>query len=182
MGALAAQGLVYRGFLCAEVVVGREGGTPQLIRVTPGLHTMASTVVLPRLKTDVLLTLLDAAGGEVGKGDLDWIADAACAVTLVSDGYPDPTAYETGYGVQGVEAALRATFVAHEATAYAPRDVLITPRHRGKAAQPRSGGLGGLFSFGRGRKTSVDVRWPAPPATPIAVWSLPVAGWSPWWP
>ena len=124
VGTLSAQGLAYRGFLSADVVVGREGGAPRLVRVTPGLHAMASTVVLPRLKTDVLLTLLDGAEGEVGKGDLEWIADAACAVTLVSDGYPDPTAYETGYGIQGVEAAPRATFVAHEATRNPTRRVM----------------------------------------------------------
>lgn len=160
VSALSAQGLAYRGFLCAEVVVDQDGGAPRLIRVTPGLHAMGSCVVLPRLKTDVLLTLLDAAEGQVGKGDLGWSADAACAVTLVSDGYPNPLAYETGYGVQGVESAARATFVAHEATRnpYAPRDVLITPRHRSKAEQPKSGGLGSLLSFGRGRKTSVDAQ------------------------
>jgi len=36
--------------------------------------------------------------------------------------------------------------------------VLVTPRHKSKAEQPKSGGLGSLLSFGRGRKSTVDAQ------------------------
>lgn len=160
--ALAGEGAPYRGFFSVEAIVTPDGqGTPRVLSVRPGLHVMATQAVLPLLKTDLLLLLMDALEGTLGTAEVAVTGEAACAVTLISQGYPDAAAYETGYGVLGLEEAPRGAVVFHEATRdpYTPRNTLVVPRQRADEGRPGAGSsFLGLFGFGRGRKQRAEAQ------------------------
>jgi phosphoribosylamine--glycine ligase len=162
VAALAGEGVPYRGFLSVEALVTPDGrGTPRVLAVRPGLHPMATQAVLPLLKTDLLLLLVDALEGTLGEAEVATTDEAACAVTLISEGYPDVMAYETGYGLLGLEGAPRGVTVFHEATRdpYSARDTLVVPRQKADEGRPGAGSsFLNLFGFGRGRKQRAEAQ------------------------
>lgn len=160
----------YRGPLSA--VYDARTGTVRACRAT--WQTVATLAILPRLRSDLLLHLADALDGRLRPSEmttpllLDEKAAHAVAVTLVADGYPDPAAYETGYGLMGLGRAPSGGAIFHEATRspYAARTqtVVIAPDEPAR----RSGGLLGLFSFGTARRSQAEQRGAAATRDPYS--------------
>ena len=60
-------------------------------------------VLMPRLKSDLLLALMAAHDGELRGFDLRWRDEAALCVVLAAQGYPG--AYKKGSIIRGIDAA-----------------------------------------------------------------------------
>ncbi len=160
---LAEAGTPYQGFLYVEAVVDpSERGTPRILSVRPGLHPMATQALLPLLKTDLLLPIIDATEGTLANSEIVWNDGGVCAVTLISQGYPDVMAYETGYGIVGSGEVPRNVLLVHEATRnpYAPRDAVVIPSAKESEPRSRVGGgiISSMFGFGRRRKEATDAQ------------------------
>ncbi len=105
LATLAADGISYRGFLYAGLMLTRDG--PKVLEFNCRLGDPETQVVLPRLETDLLELLAGAAAGAVPTAPVRWTTTAAVDVVLAAPGYPEaPT---TGAAITGVGAAASRT-------------------------------------------------------------------------
>ena len=82
-------------------------------------------VVLPRLKSDAVRLLLEAARGDLSPvGELDWDPRPCVGIVLASGGYPD--SYETGFPIEGLATIPPGFLVFHAGTRYLPGRGLVT--------------------------------------------------------
>ena len=82
-------------------------------------------VVLPRLKSDAVRLMLEAARGDLGPvGELEWDARPCVGVVIASGGYPD--SYETGFEIEGLATIPPGVLVFHAGTRYLPGRGLVT--------------------------------------------------------
>ncbi|MEO1471575.1 MAG: phosphoribosylamine--glycine ligase, partial [Pseudomonadota bacterium] len=99
---MAARGMPFRGILYAGLMI--EDGQPRLVEFNVRFGDPEAQVVLPRLATDLLGLLADAAAGRLGAHPpLDWRDEAALTVVMAAKGYPG--AYAKGEAIGGLEAA-----------------------------------------------------------------------------
>ena len=98
LATLAADGISYRGFLYAGLMLTAEG--PKVLEFNCRLGDPETQVVLPRLETDFLALLAAAAAGSVPADPLDWSAHAAVDIVLAAPGYPESP--ETGAAITGL--------------------------------------------------------------------------------
>jgi phosphoribosylamine--glycine ligase len=96
---MAADGLPYRGFLYAGLMLSDDG--PKVLEFNCRLGDPETQVVLPRLEEDLLTLLADAASGSLRPAELRWSAAAAVDVVLASKGYP--TRPRTGFPIDGLD-------------------------------------------------------------------------------
>jgi phosphoribosylamine---glycine ligase len=90
---LVADGLYYRGFLYAGIMVTADG-TPKVLEFNCRFGDPETQPILMRLKTD-LVDLIDAAcTGRLGQSIATWDTRAAVGVVLAAPGYPGD--YPTG--------------------------------------------------------------------------------------
>jgi phosphoribosylamine---glycine ligase len=90
----------YRGVLYAGLMLTEEG--PKLIEYNVRFGDPEAQVVLPRLSSDLVDLLGEAAGGRI-YSDPCFVDDAAVTVVMASEGYPAKT--RTGDVIEGIEAA-----------------------------------------------------------------------------
>jgi phosphoribosylamine--glycine ligase len=96
---LSKDGMDYKGFLfIGLMIVDQE---PYVIEYNVRMGDPETEVVMPRIKSDLLQSLLACARGELGKSEFTISEDAATTVMLVSGGYPE--AYEKGKVISGIE-------------------------------------------------------------------------------
>ena len=112
LAAMADSGDPYVGFLYAGLALTSHG--PQVIEFNCRLGDPETQVVMPRLETDLLPVLADAAGGDLGAHRLNWTSDAAVNVVLASPGYPEDST--TGGVITGLDEVEPATIVFHAGT------------------------------------------------------------------
>ncbi len=98
LAALADDGIQYRGFLYAGLVLTPEG--PKVLEFNCRLGDPETQVLMARLDEDLLEILASAAEGYLPDGPLRWHDRAAVDIVLTAAGYPDNA--ETGRAISGV--------------------------------------------------------------------------------
>ena len=81
------QGIRYRGFLYAGVIVDTDG-TVQVLEYNARLGDPETQVLMMRLESDLLGVLDKAVSGNLGMAELRWRPEAAACVVAASEGYP----------------------------------------------------------------------------------------------
>lgn len=109
---LAEEGCPYVGVLYAGLKLTADG--PKVLEFNARFGDPETQVILPRMKSDLLVALEQTAAGDITNLDLEWDARACVAVVLASGGYPD--AYETGKPITGLDAVASDIAVFHAGT------------------------------------------------------------------
>lgn len=117
---MAAEGMPYRGFLYAGLMLTDSG--PQVIEFNCRFGDPEAEVVLPRLKSDLLSAMLTATQGGLGQVDFRFDANVAVTVVMANGGYPG--AYDKGGVITGLDEMRPDTMVFHAGTT--ARDGAIT--------------------------------------------------------
>jgi phosphoribosylamine---glycine ligase len=101
--ALAEEGVPYRGVLYAGLMLTEEG--PRVLEFNCRFGDPETQVLMPRLRSEPAELLLACARGDLGNTEADLRPGACVTVVLASGGYPGP--YETGFVIEGLDAAER---------------------------------------------------------------------------
>ena len=96
--AMEAEGLLYRGFLYAGLMI--KDGRPKVLEFNCRFGDPECQPILSRLKSDLLPVLNAAADGELHQVKLDWDPRPAVCVVMASEGYPG--SYEKGRTISGI--------------------------------------------------------------------------------
>ena len=83
---LAAEGITYKGFLYAGLMLTADG--PKLLEYNVRFGDPECQVVLPRLMTDLGQLITGAVDGVLGRMSLRWYPDHALTVVMATRGYP----------------------------------------------------------------------------------------------
>ncbi len=102
---LAADGIHYRGFLYAGLMID-AAGRPRVIEFNCRLGDPETQPILFRLRSDLVDVCLSAFDGTLGDTPLEWDARATVGVVMASRGYPE--AYDKGKPIDGLDAATSA--------------------------------------------------------------------------
>ena len=101
---MAADGIVYTGFLYAGVMITADG-TPKVLEFNCRFGDPETQPIMARLKSD-FVDLLEAALEErLDQVTADWDSRAAVGVVLAAGGYPDT--YAKGTAIQGLDVAAK---------------------------------------------------------------------------
>jgi phosphoribosylamine---glycine ligase len=113
--AMEAEGVRYRGVLYAGLMLTAEG--PKLLEYNCRFGDPETQVIMPRLRSDPAELFLACAEGNLAHYLPHWTPEACVTVVCASGGYPG--AHETGFEVQGLEAAaeVEGAVVFHAGTA-----------------------------------------------------------------
>ena len=99
MAGLHAEGILFQGMLFPGLMLTAEG--PQVLEFNARFGDPETQVLLPRLKSDLLLILEAVIDGRLHEIELEWDPRPAVCVILASDGYP--AAYPSGRLITGLE-------------------------------------------------------------------------------
>jgi phosphoribosylamine---glycine ligase len=102
LAALRAAGIDYRGVLYAGLMLTSDG--PKVIEFNVRFGDPETQVVLPRLCTDLVQLLTEAAEGHL-EHEPSFVQDAAVTVVCAADGYPQ--APRVGDLIEGLDTAAR---------------------------------------------------------------------------
>jgi phosphoribosylamine---glycine ligase len=113
--ALAEEGIPYRGVLYAGLMLTDQG--PRVLEFNCRFGDPETQVLMPRLRSEPAELLLACARGDLGNAEADLRPGACVTVVLASGGYPG--AYETGFVIEGLDAAegVEGATVFHSGTA-----------------------------------------------------------------
>ena len=100
LAGLAAEGITYRGFLYAGLMLTEDG--PKLLEYNVRFGDPECQVVLPRLMTDLGQLITGAVDGVLHRMSLRWYPAHALTVVLATEGYPGST--PKGSVIRGLEA------------------------------------------------------------------------------
>ena len=84
---MAAEGIVYTGFLYAGLMIDAKG-EPRTVEFNCRLGDPEAQVILMRLKTDLLDVLLHATDGTLNQVEMQWDRRSALGIVLAAAGYP----------------------------------------------------------------------------------------------
>jgi phosphoribosylamine--glycine ligase len=101
---LAADGIPYRGFLYAGLMIDGKG-QPRVIEFNCRLGDPETQPIMFRLRSDLVDVCLQCFDGTLGDEPLNWDPRAAVGVVMASGGYPD--AYDKGKPITGLERVTR---------------------------------------------------------------------------
>jgi len=101
---LAADGIHYRGFLYAGLMID-AAGQPRVIEFNCRLGDPETQPILFRMRSDLIDVCLSCFDGTLGDEPLDWDPRATVGVVMASGGYPD--AYDKGKPIAGLERVTR---------------------------------------------------------------------------
>lgn len=96
---LAAENIIYKGFIFFGLI--NVGGDPYVIEYNCRMGDPETEVVMPRLENDLVELIMKMSEGKLNEVTVKHDARAACAVMLVSKGYPD--AYPKGKVMTGFD-------------------------------------------------------------------------------
>ncbi|MFN2545313.1 MAG: phosphoribosylamine--glycine ligase [Actinomycetota bacterium] len=115
VGAMADEGVRYRGVLYAGLMVTPDG--PKVLEFNCRLGDPETQAILPRLGSDLGELLLATVEGNLSNYGVRWREEACVTVVLASGGYPGE--HETGFPIEGLDeaAAHDDAFVFHAGTA-----------------------------------------------------------------
>jgi phosphoribosylamine--glycine ligase len=101
---LAADGIHYRGFLYAGLMID-SAGQPRVIEFNCRLGDPETQPILFRLRSDLVEVCLSCFDGTLGQNPLEWDPRATIGVVMASRGYPD--SYDKGKPIVGLERVAR---------------------------------------------------------------------------
>jgi phosphoribosylamine--glycine ligase len=123
VGQLAEDGAEYRGVLYAGLMLTPDG--IQVLEFNARFGDPEAQVVLPRLRSDAVRLMLEAARGDLSPvGELEWDPRPCVGIVVASGGYPD--SYETGFPIDGLATIPPGVLVFHAGTRYLPGRGLVT--------------------------------------------------------
>ncbi len=96
---LAADGIYYRGFLYAGLMID-GAGQPRVIEFNCRLGDPETQPILFRLRSDLVALCMQCFNGTLGEQPLEWDPRAAVGIVMASRGYPDN--YEKGKPIAGL--------------------------------------------------------------------------------
>lgn len=96
---LKKDGILYQGFIFIGLI--KVGSEAKVIEYNVRLGDPETEVIIPRIKSDFLNLLKGIGDGTFSEKDLNISSEAAAAVMLVSEGYPEK--YEKGFIIDGLE-------------------------------------------------------------------------------
>ncbi len=97
---LAADGIHYRGFLYAGLMID-EHGAPGVLEFNCRFGDPETQPILFRLRSDLVAACLESFGGALDAVELDWDPRACVGVVMAAGGYPG--AYEKNRPISGLE-------------------------------------------------------------------------------
>jgi phosphoribosylamine--glycine ligase len=97
---LAADGIYYRGFLYAGLMID-AAGQPRVIEFNCRLGDPETQPILFRLRSDLLDACLQCFDGTLGSEPLEWDPRATVGVVMATRDYPD--SYDKGQRITGLE-------------------------------------------------------------------------------
>jgi phosphoribosylamine--glycine ligase len=103
---LAAEGIHYRGFLYAGLMIAADG-TPKVLEFNCRLGDPETQPLLMRLRSDIVALCMAAVTGRLAEMSADWDERAAVGVVLAAAGYPDTP--KIGDVINGLEAVIAAS-------------------------------------------------------------------------
>ncbi|HEY1836640.1 MAG TPA: phosphoribosylamine--glycine ligase [Rhizomicrobium sp.] len=101
VAAMASRGRLYQGVLYLGLMITKDG--PKLVEYNCRFGDPECQVLMPRLKSDLLTTLIAMRDGQLANIDLRWRDEVALTVVMASKGYPG--AYEKGTEIRNLDAA-----------------------------------------------------------------------------
>jgi len=99
---MAADGMPYRGFLYAGLMIGADG-TPKVLEYNVRFGDPETQPVLMRLRSDLVAMCSAALDGRLNEVTAVWDARAALGVVMAAGGYP--AAYRKGDPISGLDRA-----------------------------------------------------------------------------
>jgi phosphoribosylamine--glycine ligase len=97
---LAADGIHYRGFLYAGLMID-AAGSAKVVEFNCRLGDPETQPILFRLRSDLVRVCLQCFDGTLGDEPVDWDSRATVGVVMASRGYPD--SYDKGRKITGLE-------------------------------------------------------------------------------
>jgi len=97
---LSSEGLEYRGFLYAGLMIDSQG-TPQVLEFNCRFGDPETQPILFRLRSDLAELCLKSFDGTLSGAAVEWDSRAALGVVMASNGYPGN--YKKGLNIQGLE-------------------------------------------------------------------------------
>ncbi len=85
---MAAEGMPYRGFLYAGVMIDASGA-PRVLEFNCRLGDPEAQPIMARLRTDLVLLVEHALDGTLDRVEADWDRRSAVTVVLAAAGYPE---------------------------------------------------------------------------------------------
>ncbi len=104
---LAEDGIRYRGFLYAGLMIG-EDGVPRVLEFNCRMGDPETQPILSRLQSDLVAHCLAAIDGTLADEETVWDSRAAVGVVIASGGYPG--SYRKGLEIRGLDGADRDDF------------------------------------------------------------------------
>jgi phosphoribosylamine--glycine ligase len=98
--ALADEGITYRGFLYAGIMIDKHGN-PKVLEFNCRFGDPETQPILFRLESDLVAHCLDAIAGRLGATPAKWSDSTTVGIVMASGGYPG--AYESGRVISGLE-------------------------------------------------------------------------------
>jgi phosphoribosylamine--glycine ligase len=98
--ALAEEGIAYRGFLYAGIMVGPDGN-PKVLEFNCRFGDPETQPIMFRLESDLVAHCLDAMNGRLGATPALWRNESTVGVVMASGGYPGH--YESGRAIAGLD-------------------------------------------------------------------------------
>jgi phosphoribosylamine---glycine ligase len=98
---LAADGIDYRGFLYAGLMIDSDGA-PRVLEFNCRLGDPETQPILFRLRSDLVEIVSSCFDGTLGQSAVEWDPRAAVGVVMASAGYPG--SYEKGKTITGLDA------------------------------------------------------------------------------
>ncbi|MDE0000896.1 MAG: phosphoribosylamine--glycine ligase [Rhodospirillaceae bacterium] len=96
---MSAEGMAYRGFLYAGLMIGPDGA-PRVLEYNCRFGDPETQPVLARMRSDLTDLCLAAFDGSLDSIEVEWDPRAALGVVLASGGYPG--SYATGAPISGL--------------------------------------------------------------------------------
>jgi phosphoribosylamine---glycine ligase len=97
---LAAEGIRYRGFLYAGLMIDADGA-PRVLEFNCRLGDPETQPILFRLRSDLVELVASCFDGTLGRAQVQWDPRAAVGVVMASAGYPGR--YEKGRVISGLD-------------------------------------------------------------------------------
>ena len=99
---LADDGIAYRGFLYAGLMIGADD-VPKVLEFNCRCGDPETQPIMFRLRSDLIAHCISAFDGTLDRSQAEWDPRAALGVVVASGGYPG--AYEKGKVIEGLERA-----------------------------------------------------------------------------
>ena len=123
LAGMHSRGNPFKGILYAGLMITENG--PELIEYNVRFGDPECQVIMPRLKTDLLELMTEAASGSILTVNAEWSDKTALTVVLASKGYPG--AYSKGTVINQVEAAEeKGALIFHAGTAEKDGQLIAT--------------------------------------------------------